>query len=72
MEGSLSQNSNLGLSFHFIKCRSLHFEKYQKVTRFFLHKIKTRPEIRNLRHTFLLKDITKKHRRFQVYSVDGK
>ena len=35
MKGEMSQNSDLGHSFHFIKCVSLHFEKYQKVTRFF-------------------------------------
>ena len=31
----MSQNSDLGLRFHFMKCRSLHSRKCQKVTRFF-------------------------------------
>ena len=34
MEGSVSQNFDLGPNFHFMKCRSLYLKKWQKVTRF--------------------------------------
>ena len=45
MEGSVSQNFDLGLSFCFMQCRRRHFEKkYKKSQKFpvFYHKIKTR------------------------------
>ena len=41
MEGSVSQNLNLGPSLHFIKCSSLHFKKISKDIRF-LTSIKTK------------------------------
>ena len=34
MEGSVSQNFDLGLSFCFMQCRRRHFQKMTKVTRF--------------------------------------
>ena len=64
----MSLNFDLGPSFHFIKCRSLHFKKYQKVT-LFLHKIKTEAYMRNLRKASLIQNIRVMHRRFQVNSV---
>ena len=45
MEGSVSQNFDLGLSFCFMQCRRRHFEKkYKKSQKLpvFYHKIKTR------------------------------
>ena len=45
MEGSVSQNSDLGLSFCFMQCRRRHFEKEYKKSQkspVFYHKIKTR------------------------------
>ena len=45
MEGSVSQNFDLGLSFCFMQCRRRHFEKkYNKSQKLhvFYHKIKTR------------------------------
>ena len=45
MEGSVSQNFDLGLSFCFMQCRRRHFEKkVQKSQKLpvFYHKIKTR------------------------------
>ena len=45
MEGSMSQNFDLGLSFCFMVCRRKHFEKkYKKSQKLpvFYHKIKTR------------------------------
>ena len=46
MEGSVSQNFDLRLSFYFKLCRRRHFEKkYQKITKVFYHKIKTKASI---------------------------
>ena len=45
MEGSVSQNFDLGFSFYFMRCRRRHFEKkYKKSQRLavFCHKIKTK------------------------------
>ena len=45
MEGRVSQNFDLGLSFCFMQCRRRHFEKkYKKSQKLsvFYHKIKTR------------------------------
>ena len=45
MEGSMSQNFDLGLSFCFMLCRGMNFEKeYKKSQKLpvFYHKIKTR------------------------------
>ena len=46
MEGRMSQNFDLGLSFCFMQCTRRHFEKkiqkITKVTRFFYYKITTR------------------------------
>ena len=42
MEGCVSQNFYLGPSFHLMKCRNLYYKKMQNVTRFFLHKMKSK------------------------------
>ena len=45
MEGMVSQNFDLGLSFCFMQCRRRHFEKKYKKSQklpIFSHKIKTR------------------------------
>ena len=57
MEGSVSQNFELGLSFCFMVCRRRNFEKKntkksQKLSVFY-HKIKTMTLTKNLRHASL-------------------
>ena len=43
MEGSLSQSSDLGPSFHFVKCRNLYKKKSPKVIRFLSYNLKVGP-----------------------------
>ena len=60
MEGSVSQNFDLGLSFCFMVRRRKHFEKkYKKVQKLpvFYHKIKTGAYAKNLRHAYLDKNV---------------
>ena len=65
MEGSVSQNFELGLSFCLMVCRRRNFEKKYKNSQklpVFYHKIKTRTYTKNLRHTSLDKNV------FFIYS----
>ena len=48
MEGIMSQNFNLGLSFDFIDFRKNYFKISYKVTGFFLNIIKTKPSIKKI------------------------
>ena len=50
MEGTMSQNYDLGPRFYFMKCRKLGLKKCLKVTRLFCDKIRTKTLIKNLRH----------------------
>ena len=56
MQGRVSQNFDLGPSYHFMKCIKKYFENILKISQklpVFLHKIKTKTKINILRHASL-------------------
>ena len=54
----MSQIFDIGPSFYFMKSTKLSFIKWPKVTRFFfLHKMKSKALIENLRHGSLHKNV---------------
>ena len=57
IEGTVSQNFCISPHSYFIKCRK-NIQKNNKKLPVFLHKIKTRPKRKNLRHNFLTMDVS--------------
>ena len=63
MQGSLSQISDLGPSFHFMKSRKLHCKKKDKKLPIFCHKMKTRALIKKIENASLKKNLkVRQHR----------
>ena len=52
MQGNVSRFSDLGLGFHFMKCRKLFYIKKTKSYPFFCHKMKTGTQIKKIETRF--------------------
>ena len=72
MEGSVSQIFYLGPSFYLMQSRKKTVLKNDQKLPVFLHKIKTKPQIKNLRHTSLHKDLMTNYEKFHLWKTNTK